>query len=104
MVDRASQLKALASSLALLVDLLEKDPSCTWTRHFLRSLETARELQAKGFTQAQLNELSGSVRCVYAGMGSFNDYISPHHKVREAVARASGDVFGCAVRMMVAER
>jgi hypothetical protein len=89
----------------MLVELLEKDPSCPWTHHFLKSLETARELQAKGFTQAQLNDLSGSVRRVYAGMGSFNDYISPHHHVREAVYRASSDVWGRALEMMVvAER
>jgi hypothetical protein len=73
-MDRTTQLDALIESLSELTELLALDSSCQWRRHFENCLAGARELRSKGFEQSDLNELSGSVRYVYGGMGSFNDY------------------------------
>ena len=73
-MDRTTQLEALIESLSELTEMLALDSSCQWSRHFERCLVGARELRSNGFEQSDLNELSGSVRFVYGGMGSFNDY------------------------------
>ena len=73
-MNRAAQLDTLAASLMELTEVLSFDPRCQWRRHFELCLATARQLRATEFSQIQLNELSGSVRSVFGGMGSFNDY------------------------------
>jgi hypothetical protein len=73
-MDRTAQLDALIESLSELTKMLALDSSCQWSRHFEHCLVGARELRSNGFKQNDLNELSGSVRFVYGGMGSFNDY------------------------------
>jgi hypothetical protein len=72
---RREQLKKLEESLELLCELLQLDSQCTWTKHFQTCLATARELLASGFDQTALNDLSSSIRYVFGGMGSFNDYV-----------------------------
>ena len=73
-MNRSAQLNTLAVSLMELTEVLSFDPGCQWRRHFEQCLATARQLKATEFSQNQLNELSGSVRSVFGGTGSFNDY------------------------------
>ncbi len=73
--SRESQLRELEQALKLLCELLRLDPACRWRSHFERCLEAASRLLHQGFEQSDLNELSGSVRHVFGGMGSFNDYV-----------------------------
>jgi hypothetical protein len=71
---RKKQLITLANALRDLVLVLEKDSECQWAEHFKSSLFRSEQLLEKGFTQAELNDLSVSVNSVYQGMGSFSDY------------------------------
>ena len=73
--QRRAQLAALACALEEIVSLLNTVPGQRWAVHFDVCLERARVLRTDGFVQADLNALSGSVRCVYGGMGSFADYV-----------------------------
>ena len=73
-MNRSEQLDTLVASLSELIVILSFDPRCQWLSHFEKCLSDANYLRADGFTQNQLNELSGSVRSVFGGMGSFNDY------------------------------
>jgi hypothetical protein len=73
-MNRAKHLEDLADALAALIRVLARDPECGWRDHFDRSLAQVRRLQTGGFTQPELNELSGSVMHVYGGHSSFNDY------------------------------
>lgn len=75
MTDRSRQLEALIQSLRRLQQLLLRDPRCLWTRGISSFLQEAEHLRSSGFTQDDLNLLSGSVMGIYAGMGSFSDYI-----------------------------
>lgn len=72
---RTQQLESLQSALAALCELLRLDTPTHWLSHFERCLHTTDQLIAQGFDQTSLNELSRSVRQVFGGMGSFNDYI-----------------------------
>lgn len=73
-MERAKQLAELEEALAALIRVLALDPECQWRRHFEESAAWVEHLKERGFTQAQLNELSGSVMHVYGGHSSFNDY------------------------------
>jgi hypothetical protein len=73
-MERTNQLDELIEALSKLTEMLTLDSSCQWRRHFEHCLVNARELRSNGFEQSNLNELSGSIRYVYGGMGSFNDY------------------------------
>ncbi|WP_157480942.1 MULTISPECIES: hypothetical protein [unclassified Lysobacter] len=73
-MERHLQLETLEAHLDQLVAVLSRDPVCAWRRHFESCLSIANHLLSHGFTQQQLNELSGSTMSVYGGMGSFNDY------------------------------
>jgi hypothetical protein len=75
MIDRAQQLRRLVDSLDQLVAILQRDPTCTWTRGFEVLLSDAQHLQSTDFEQNDLNLLSGSVMSVFGGMGSFSDYV-----------------------------
>ena len=73
-MERHQQLETLAAHLDQLVAVLALDPMCDWRRHFEGGLSASRALLTQGFTQQQLNELSGSIMSVYGGAGSFSDY------------------------------
>ena len=76
--DRKQQLNKLIEALEHLCMHLRLDENCTWTRHFERQLTIAKELVEIDFAQSDLNKLSSSIRSVYGGMGSFNDYYNPN--------------------------
>ena len=75
--ERSKQLKELIIGLEHLLSWLDLDPRCQWAKHFSRMNYEAIQLRDNGFTQDQLNSLSTSIRSVYGGMGSFNDYCPP---------------------------
>lgn len=72
---RHEQLVKLEESLEALCELLRLDTQCIWTKHFQTCLATVRELIGSGFDQTALHDLSSSIRYVFGGMGSFNDYM-----------------------------
>jgi hypothetical protein len=72
--ERRRQLVALESALRELVGLLRLDRRCRWTSHFAIALDRAEALLADGFTQADLDDLSSSIRHLYGGAGTFGDY------------------------------
>jgi hypothetical protein len=72
---RRIQLQELLARLDALLAAMDVDPSCKWRRHFASCRAQAQELLDAGFTQSQLNELSGLVNSVYGGSSSFNDYV-----------------------------
>ncbi|MBB4133440.1 hypothetical protein [Xanthomonas sp. 3075] len=74
MNNRREQLEILHAHLGELVVALAQDPLCQWRSHFVASQQRAALLLSHGFTQSELNELSGSVNHVFGGAGSFNDY------------------------------
>ncbi|WP_196140309.1 hypothetical protein [Aliikangiella sp. G2MR2-5] len=76
-MDRTSQLEALKRELEKLLSVLREDEGCNWLNHFERSLEKTCWFLENGYEQSQLNDLSSSIRSVYGGMGSFNDYVPP---------------------------
>jgi hypothetical protein len=73
-MKRHAQLNTLHSHLGELAAVLAHDPPCQWRKHFVVCQEWAASLLSHGFTQGDLNELSGSVKSVYGGAGSFTDY------------------------------
>ncbi|MCZ4374317.1 hypothetical protein O4H50_21240 [Vibrio diazotrophicus] len=85
MASRKSELKRLILALEHLCVHLRLDDKCVWTAHFEQQLICAQQLDKNGFTQADLNELSSSVRSVYGGMGSFNDYYNPNYSIQRSL-------------------
>ncbi|MCG1046298.1 hypothetical protein IHE31_06155 [Mycetohabitans rhizoxinica] len=73
-MNKFSTLDQLADTLLRLVNLLTLDPSCQWVHKFKLDLEQANRLKAMSFNSSDLAKLSASIRHVYGGMGSFNDY------------------------------
>jgi hypothetical protein len=73
-MNRTAQIETLIHSLSDLTAILDLDPNCQWRSHFLSSSVMAEEVRLRSFSQDDLNELSGSVRHVFGGMGSFSDY------------------------------
>lgn len=73
-MNQFSILDQLIDALTRLVVLLELDPACQWTQHFASELKQACQLREKEIGARELAELSTSIRHVYGGMGSFNDY------------------------------
>ena len=57
---------------------LKTDECCIWTNHFENQLKQVNDLIEYGYVEENLYELSSSVRAVYGGTGSFNDYYNPH--------------------------
>ncbi|QSX74967.1 hypothetical protein HIV01_017815 [Lysobacter arenosi] len=110
-MERHQQLKDLEDHLDQLVAMLSLDPMCGWWKHFESCLCATRELLRLGFSQQQLNELSGSVMCVYGGSGSFNDYapvtrVGPDGALElvagmDAVDRLAGKVYRSALALRV---
>ena len=70
-----SDLKSAIDQLCL---HLKIDKSCIWTAHFEKQLKQIQDLIEYGYVEENLYELSSSIRSVYGGMGSFNDYYNPH--------------------------
>jgi hypothetical protein len=113
-IDRRSQLLGLIAALGTLVQLLEQDSHCQWTGHFAGCLSRAETLRDDGFDQGALNLLSASLRSVYGGMGSFNDYV-PARVDREtgqvaliwgmeAFERAASAVYDASMELVVIGR
>lgn len=75
---------------------LKTDESCIWTNHFEKQLKQVNDLIEYGYVEENLYELSSSIRAVYGGMGSFNDYYNPHQsKERNELIKlygSSGDI------------
>lgn len=67
-------LLALSSALNDLIFLLRLDTKCPWTLKFEADCVTANELLENGFSDDELMQLVVSIKYVYQGMGSFNDY------------------------------
>ncbi|VXC07759.1 conserved hypothetical protein [Pseudomonas sp. 8AS] len=82
---RTQQLEELQKALMPLCELLRLDKPTYWLAHFEHCLQTTDQFLAHGFDQTSLNELSISVRNVFGGMGSFNDYVPPM-KTKESSA------------------
>ncbi|NIK40541.1 hypothetical protein FHY12_002866 [Xanthomonas arboricola] len=74
MNNRQRQLEDLHAHLGELIAVLTQDQACQWQSHFASCQQRAAGLLSQGFTQNDLNELSGSVNHVFGGSGSFNDY------------------------------
>ncbi|WP_139164018.1 DUF6966 domain-containing protein [Desulfoluna spongiiphila] len=88
---RKNQLDKLIQSLEHLCIHLRLDEDCPWIDHFERQLENAKSLSNSKFTQKELSDLSSSIRSVYGGMGSFNDYYNPNYtKHRNEVMKLLG--------------
>jgi len=75
MYDRRKQLEDLHANLHKLIAVLEHDPQCQWRKHFENCEAKAAALLNNGFSQSELNLLSGSVNSVSGGAGSFTDYV-----------------------------
>ncbi|WP_408265267.1 DUF6966 domain-containing protein [Paraburkholderia sediminicola] len=73
-MNKLSILDQLIDALASLVALLALDPGCQWRRKFESDLAIGRHLKDGAVGTVDLAALSASVRHVYGGMGSFNDY------------------------------
>ena len=54
--------------------MLYLDKQCAWTEKFERDMDRASQLLEHGFSDRDLASLSTTIRYVYQGMGSFNDY------------------------------
>ena len=73
-MNKLNVLDQLIEALGRLVALLALDPGCQWTRKFQSDLAWASQLKSGQVNASDLADLSSSIRHVYAGMGSFNDY------------------------------
>lgn len=67
-------LKELKDSLRRLVEILRLDRRCQWTSKFENDLLWCDELLNKTPSKEEVYNLSSSIRSVFQGMGSFNDY------------------------------
>lgn len=73
-MNKLTALDQLIEALGRLVALLVLDPGCQWTRKFESDLAWAHQLKSGQVNASDLADLSASIRHVYGGMGSFNDY------------------------------
>jgi len=74
MYDRRKQLEELHANLCKIIEVLAHDPCCQWRKHYEICEAETRALLNNGFSQAELNLLSGSVNSICGGAGSFTDY------------------------------
>jgi hypothetical protein len=74
-MTREDELELLIADLREMVALIEMDPLCRWTAKFRMDLANASQLLANSFNQDDLANLTSSIRSVYGGVGSFNDYL-----------------------------
>jgi len=79
------KLQDLERLLGVLCELLALDPECNWLTHFQRCLEFTKEVSAKDYSKSRLEELVTSIRSVYGGMCSFNEY-TPVTNTKESAA------------------
>ncbi|MFC3702865.1 DUF6966 domain-containing protein [Reinekea marina] len=68
----------IRSAIEQLILHLKTDKSCLWTAHFEKQLRHINDLIEYGYVDDDLYQLSSSIRAVYGGMGSFNDYYNPN--------------------------
>ena len=73
-MNRLKTLEHLSEALLRLVGLLALDPRCQWTHKFELNLQWANHLKTTPQYENELTDLSASIRHMYGGMGSFNDY------------------------------
>lgn len=73
-MKKFTELDQLIEALVRLLSLLALDPECQWTHKFSSNLAWARQLQSGQVSASDLANLSSSIRHVYGGMDSFNDY------------------------------
>ncbi|MDR7307944.1 DUF6966 domain-containing protein [Rhodoferax saidenbachensis] len=74
-ISGEAKLVLLIETLSELVTVLALDPSCQWHEHFQGCLSEAMGLRSGRVDQKALSMLSASIRSVYGGAGSFNDYV-----------------------------
>jgi hypothetical protein len=108
------QLERLISCLSELVTILSNDPRCQWQKHFSSALSRAKKLKLFGYDQSDLNELSNSIRDVFCGSDSFNDYLPgtfdsttnyfTMFSGMEQLVKVSGIVHDCALELMVIDK
>jgi hypothetical protein len=67
-------LKQLRESLQRLVEILSLDINCQWTTKFKNDLMWCEELLNTTPSKEDIYSLSSSIRSVFQGFGSFNDY------------------------------
>ena len=73
---QAEKLQALIGTLEKLCQFLKLDgEEDRWLPHFQRNLDKARELLQQGWTRQDLKDLTVQIKCVFGGLGSFNDYV-----------------------------
>ena len=82
MVAPDERLVRLPSALAQLVNVLRCDPQCQWTDKFDHDLSICSSLLANGFSEEDRRSLSRSRLHVYAGAGSFNDYVPGNYDTK----------------------
>jgi hypothetical protein len=96
--DKVKILDELVGELEKIVSLLRSDTIGSWTRGFEGFLAEGLELQKVGYPDRGIRDLCGSVRSVYGGMGSFNDYfprgVSPEEfeKVSSRIYELSDEI------------
>jgi hypothetical protein len=73
-MNKTATLEKLVQALKRLVEILQLDPSCTWTAKFQNDLAKGIELLNGKYEEDDLRSFSSSIRHVFGGMGSFNDY------------------------------
>jgi hypothetical protein len=108
------QLEKLITSLGELVTILSNDPSCQWQKNFSTALSRAKQLKSVGYDQNDLNELSNSIREVFCGSDSFNDYLPgtfdsttnefTMYSGMEQLVKVSGIVHDCTLELMVIDK
>jgi hypothetical protein len=73
-MTKKENLQNLCEALDRLVTTLRLDLNCQWTPAFETNLVLCRTMLDEGFVDSDLGKLSSSVRNVFQGSGSFNDY------------------------------
>ncbi|MDG2537748.1 hypothetical protein P5Y53_08760 [Dyella jiangningensis] len=75
-MKRETLLNKLILDLAEMIALLGKDPSCRWAKKFESDLIAAKSVALSPIDPNAYASLSASIRSVYGGVGSFNDYVA----------------------------
>ncbi|MBK7546075.1 MAG: hypothetical protein IPO76_10180 [Elusimicrobia bacterium] len=91
----------LIIELEKMVTMLRRDTSASWTRGFEGFLAEALDLKKAGYPGDGVRGLCGSVRSVYGGMGSFNDYFPQGGVSGEEFERVSTRIYELANEIRV---
>jgi hypothetical protein len=73
-MNNIDTLKQLRDSLLRLLEILRLDKNCHWTSKFENDLMRCEELLNTSPSKEDIYSLSSSIRSVFQGIGSFNDY------------------------------